>query len=158
MSRTFGGHTFRHDIRRHLRWSESIWKYHEAGHRRLWRNVPIGVNVPMPQNTSRTWLPNISRASVKFWANENTDVPVISLVRPRPLVHFLAVLCKPTMRNDGKFLFLFLYFDAVHSNLGPWQFASIFHIKRIRIIAKELQKREVIFWNDVPSSSQVSVS
>ena len=47
----------------------------EAGHRRLWRNVP------MPPNTGRTWLPNILRASVKFWVND-TDVPVISLVRP----------------------------------------------------------------------------
>lgn len=55
----------------------------EAGHWRLWSNVSIGGNVLMPQNTGRTWLLNISRASVMFCANETTDVPDISPVRPR---------------------------------------------------------------------------
>ena len=54
-----------------------------------------------------------------------------------------------TWAHNGKFFFRFLYFNTVHSNLGPGQLASIFHVKQIGIIAKELQKREVIFWNDV---------
>ena len=46
-------------------------------------------------------------------------------------------------------VFLFLCFKTVHSNLDPGQSASIFHGKQIEIIAKKLQKREIIFWNDV---------
>ena len=51
--------------------------------------------------------------------------------------------------HDGKFFFRFLCFNTVHSNLGPGQLAIIFHVKQIGIIAKELQKREVVFYNDV---------
>ena len=40
-------------------------------------------------------------------------------------------------------------FDVVHTNLVPGEFASIFQVKQIGIIAKELQKREVAFLNDV---------
>ena len=40
-------------------------------------------------------------------------------------------------------------FGVVHSNLVPEQTASIFQVKQIGIIAKELQKREVIFGNVV---------
>ena len=47
--------------------------------------------------------------------------------------------------HDGKFFFRFRCFNTVHSNLGPGQLAGIFHVKQIGIIAKELQKREVIF-------------
>ena len=36
-------------------------------------------------------------------------------------------------------------FNIVHSNLDPGMLASIFHVKQIGIIAKELQKREVVF-------------
>ena len=36
-------------------------------------------------------------------------------------------------------------FNIAHSNLDPGQLASIFYAKQIGIIAKELQKREVIF-------------
>ena len=51
--------------------------------------------------------------------------------------------------HDGKFFFRFLCFNTIHSNLGAGQLASIFHVKQIGITAKELQKWEVIFWNDV---------
>ena len=44
---------------------------------------------------------------------------------------------------------VFPYFNAVYSNLVPGQLASIFQVKQISIIAKEIQKREVIFGNDV---------
>ena len=54
-----------------------------------------------------------------------------------------------TWAHDGKVLFLFSYFTAVHSNLVPGQFASILQVKQISIIAKEIRKREVIFWNDI---------
>ena len=50
--------------------------------------------------------------------------------------------------HDGKFFFRFLCFNTVHSHLHPGQLAGIFHVKQIGI-AKELQKREIIFWNDV---------
>ena len=43
------------------------------------------------------------------------------------------------------FFFFFFRFNTVHSNLDSGQLASIFHVKQIGIIAKELQKREVIF-------------
>ena len=46
--------------------------------------------------------------------------------------------------REGKFFFRFLCFNTVHSNLGPGQLANIFHVKQIGIIAKELQKQEVI--------------
>ena len=77
-------------------------------------------------------------------------------------VHFGTFLCRPLQNNnvkwqnsrfsrerDGKFLFLFLCFNTVHSNLDPGQLASIFNVKQIGTIAKKLRKREVIFWNDV---------
>ena len=51
--------------------------------------------------------------------------------------------------DDGKVFIIFPYFNAVYSNLVPGQFASIFQVKQISIIAKEIQKWEVIFWNDV---------
>ena len=53
------------------------------------------------------------------------------------------------LARDGKFLFRFLCFNTVHSNLDPGQLASSFHVKQIGIIAKDLEKQEVIFWNDV---------
>ena len=76
-------------------------------------------------------------------------------------VHFFTVICKTTTWNDQILGFLenvsawrqvflrFLCFNTVHNNLGPGLLASSFHVKQIGIIAKELQKREVIFWNDV---------
>ena len=81
------------------------------------------------------------------------------------LVHFYAVR-RPLQNNNFKspsFMFswerehmtakcwfvAFPCFNAVYSNLVPGQFASIFQVKQISIIAKEIQKREVIFWNDV---------
>ena len=79
-------------------------------------------------------------------------------------MHFVAVLCKTPTGNDqilsflenvtakrmtAKFFFRFLCFNTVHSNLGLGQLASIFDVKQIGVIAKELQKQEVIFKNDV---------
>ena len=55
-------------------------------------------------------------------------------------------------------LFVFPYFDVVHSNLVPGEFASIFQVKQIGMIAKELQKREVIFLNEVLVAVAVLVS
>ena len=52
-------------------------------------------------------------------------------------------------KEKEKTFFLFLCFNIVHSNLGPGQLASIFHVKQIGIITKVLHKREVVFWNDV---------
>ena len=52
-----------------------------------------------------------------------------------------------TWVHDSKFFFLFPYLNAVQSNLYPGQFASIFHVKQIGIIAKELPK--LTLWNDV---------
>ena len=40
-------------------------------------------------------------------------------------------------------------FKARWLSLDPGQLASIFHVKQIGIIAKELQQREVVFWNNV---------
>ena len=39
--------------------------------------------------------------------------------------------------------------DVVHTNLVSGDFASIFQVKQIGMITKELQKREVIVFNDV---------
>ena len=58
----------------------------------------------------------------------------------------------------AKSSFFFSYIDVVHSNLVPGEFASIFQVKQILIIAKELQKREVIFLNGVPVAVTVLVS
>ena len=54
-----------------------------------------------------------------------------------------------TWAHDGKVFVAFCYSNAIYSNLIPSQFASIFQVKQLSIIAKEIQKREVIFWNDV---------
>ena len=54
-----------------------------------------------------------------------------------------------TWAHDGKVFFLFPYFDVVHANLVPKEFASIFQVERVVIFAKELQKGEDIFLNDV---------
>ena len=43
----------------------------------------------------------------------------------------------------------FPYFDAVHINILPGEFARIFQVKKIGMIVKELQKREVIYLKDV---------
>ena len=59
------------------------------------------------------------------------------------LVHFFTVLCKTTTWNDQilgflengsvwrKIFFIFPYFDVVHTNLVPGEFASIFQVKQI---------------------------
>ena len=60
--------------------------------------------------------------------------------------------------HDGKFFFLFLCFNTVHSNLDPGWLASIFHVKQIGIIAKKLGKQEVIFLNDVSLAIAVIVA
>ena len=48
---------------------------------------------------------------------------------------------------SARAFYILVHFFAVqsHGDLGPAQLASIFHVKQIAIIAKELQKREVIF-------------
>ena len=63
-----------------------------------------------------------------------------------------------TWAYDVKILFLFPYFDVVHSNLVPGEFASIFQVKQIAMIAKELQKREDIFLNDILVTVAIFVS
>ena len=70
-----------------------------------------------------------------------------SAKQPREMIKF-RVYSRTWVYGD-KFFFRFLCFNIVHSNLGPGQLASIFHVKQIGIIAKELHKREVVFWNDV---------
>ena len=45
----------------------------------------------------------------------------------------------------ASFSFVFFALTPFTVILGPGQLASIFHVKQIGIIAKELQKREVIF-------------
>ena len=71
---------------------------------------------------------------------------------------FFAVICKrrpemtkfsvftKTWPRDSKFFFLFLNFNTVHSKSDPGQFASIFKVKQVGIIPKELQKPEVSFF------------
>ena len=51
----------------------------------------------------------------------------------------------------AKSFFLFAHFDVVHRNLVPEAFSSIFKVKHLKfeMIAKEVQKREVLFLNDV---------
>ena len=70
------------------------------------------------------------------------------------LVHMFASSAKQQreMRKlalNSKFLLLFPYFNTVRSNLDPGEFASILDVSQVRIMAKELQKWEVICWNDV---------
>ena len=47
--------------------------------------------------------------------------------------------------HEGKAFIVFPYFNAVYSNLVSGQFASIFQVKQISMIAKKTQKRKVIF-------------
>ena len=51
----------------------------------------------------------------------------------------------------AKSFFLFAHFDVVHRNLVPEAFSSIFQVRHLKfeMIAKEVQKREVLFLNDV---------
>ena len=44
-----------------------------------------------------------------------------------------------TWERDRKIFSLFPFFDAVHGDLVPKQFAGIFQVKKISIIAKERQ-------------------
>ena len=75
------------------------------------------------------------------------------------LLHFFIVLSKNDQilgffENGSvwrKIFFIFPYFDVAHTNLVPGEFASIFQVKQILMIAQELQKREIIFLNDVGS-------
>ena len=43
------------------------------------------------------------------------------------------------------FSFFFFALNIVHSNLDPGHLTSIFHVKQIGKIAKELQKQEAVF-------------
>ena len=45
----------------------------------------------------------------------------------------------------ANFSFVFFALIPFTVNLDPGQLASFFHVRQIGIIAKELQKREVIF-------------
>ena len=61
------------------------------------------------------------------------------------------------MTAKSSFFFLTLV-NVFHSNLFPGEYTSIFQVKQIGMIAKELQKREVIFVNDVLVAVAVLVS
>ena len=58
----------------------------------------------------------------------------------------------------AKSFFFFPYFDVLHTYLLPGEFANIFQVKQIGVIAKELQKREVVFLNDILVAVAVLVS
>ena len=88
---------------------------------------------------------------------------------------FGTFLCRPLQNNNVKwpanfrfsgerepittsFVFRFLCFNTVHSNLGPGQLTSIFHVKQTGIIAKELKKNEKLYFEmtfSLPSSSSL---
>lgn len=53
------------------------------------------------------------------------------------------------MSYDGKVFFVFPFFDAVYSNLVPGELTSIYQVKQIGMIVKELQRLEIIFSNYV---------
>ena len=61
------------------------------------------------------------------------------------------------MTAKSSFFFLTLT-SFNYSDLVPGEFASIFQVKQISMIAKELQKREVIFLNDVLVAVSVAVA
>ena len=60
----------------------------------------------------------------------------------------------------AKPFFVFAHFDVVHRNLVLGAFSSIFQVKHLKfeMIAKEVQKREVLFLNDVLVAVAVLVS
>ena len=60
------------------------------------------------------------------------------MVRIRARRHFVMSIIKSMN-------LISVHFWTYLSNLGPGQLASIFHVKQIGIIAKELHKREVVF-------------